>query len=62
MEIILAVLSFLVAILAVMQGWQMVNAKRNRHNPNSLEKLDTIIGILGKMQQRLNDIWDKVKD
>ena len=67
MEIILGVLSFLVTVLVVLQGREMLS---NRHNINNktnnptayLDKLDTIIGKLGRMEQRLNDIWDKVKE
>ena len=66
-EILIWILSFLVAILAVLQGWQM---KKKRNNPNSFGlKLNTIIShlekmehLLGRMEQRLNDVWDKVKE
>jgi len=51
----------MVAVLAVLQGWQI----RSRHSNNPTiklnGKLDTIIGSLGRMEQRLNDIWDRVK-
>ena len=58
MEVMIGVLSFTVATLAVLQGWQMV---KKRNNPNDLSsKLDTIINQLGRMEQRLNDIWDKL--
>jgi len=69
MEPVLGVLAFMVAVLAVLQGWQMRNVRRNRKNPDSyeklgtvIEKLDTIASKLGRMEQRLNDIWDKVKE
>ena len=67
MEIVLGVLVFVVAALAVLQGWQMLQSRRNRHkpsnpgNPGIGPKLDTIISQLGKMGQRLEDIWDKIK-
>jgi len=65
MEITLGVLAFLVAILAVLQGWSMF-AKKNKHNPGLdieiANRLDTIIVQLSTMEQRLNDIWDRVKD
>ena len=62
MEIILVVLSVVVGILAILQGWQMTQNRRERRNPNSIaHKLDNIITQLGKMEQRLGDIWDKVK-
>jgi hypothetical protein len=67
MEVILGVLVFIVSTLAVLQGWQMVSARRNknsRDNPgisNRLDnRLDIVITILGKMEQRLEDIWYKV--
>ena len=56
METMLGIIIFIVAVLAILQGWQM-----KRRNPNSIApKLDIIIAQLGKMEQRLNDIWDKV--
>ena len=59
----LTILSGLIGILALMQGWQMF---KHKNNPNSTSKiasrLDIIINQLGKMEQRLNDIWDKVKE
>ncbi|MBU2556129.1 MAG: hypothetical protein KKF98_16890 [Bacteroidetes bacterium] len=62
MEIILVVLSVVVGILAILQGWQMTQGWRERRNPNSIaHKLDIIITQLGRMEQRLGDIWDKVK-
>lgn len=68
MEITLGILVFIVSVLAVLQGWQMINARRkNSHNPSAYDKLDgvvdrldVIISKLGKMEQRLGDIWDKV--
>lgn len=64
----LVVLSVIVGILAVLQGWQMV--KTRNHHTVSLDddpilndisaKLDTVIGKLGKIEMRLNDIWGKV--
>lgn len=63
MEAILGVLAFMVSVLAVLQGWQMHQARRNRHNPGDTDsRLDVIIAQMGRMEQRLNDIWDKVKD
>ena len=63
MEILIGVLAFTVAALSILQGWQMVNLRRNRRNnpDNKLDdKLDVIITKLSKMEQRLGDIWDKV--
>ena len=63
MEILIGVLAFTVAALSILQGWQMVNLRRNRHNNSnnkSDDKLDIIITKLSKMEQRLDDIWDKV--
>lgn len=58
MQILIGILAFLVAVLATLQGWQM-----KKRNPNGiLPKLDIIIAQLGRMEQRLNDIWDKVKE
>ena len=58
MEILVGILAFLVAVLAVLQGWSM-----KKKNPNNLgHKLDIIISQLGKMEQRLNDIWDRVRE
>lgn len=67
MEVILGTLAFLVAVLAVLQGWQMVRAWRTHQNPDTDAKLtdtklDTIITQLGRMEQRMNDIWDRVKE
>ena len=62
MEVILGILAFIVSVLAVLQGWQMTQNRRERRNPNSIaHKLDIIITQLGRMEQRLGDIWDKVK-
>ena len=59
MEILIGVLAFTVATLSVLQGWQMIKKK---NNPNSFgDKLDTISGQLSRMEQRLNDIWEKIK-
>ena len=63
MEILIGVLAFTVAALSILQGWQMVNLRRNHNNsPNNKldDKLDIIIAKLSKMEQRLDDIWDKV--
>ena len=63
METTLGILAFMVAVLAVLQGWQMLSQKRNRsNNPGIGDKLDVIINKLGKMEMRLNDIWDKIKE
>jgi len=59
MEILIGVLAFTVAALSILQGWQMVNLRRNRNN-NPNNKLDIIITKLSKMEQRLGDIWGKV--
>jgi len=64
-DILIGLLVFIVAVLTVLQGWQM----KRKNNPNSfgpkldkvVSKLDTISSHLGRMDQRLNDIWDKVK-
>ena len=62
MEPGLVILSVLVSVLAILQGWQMFQKKKNG-NPGHLNgRLDDIVTILGRMEQRLNDIWDKVKD
>ena len=63
MEILIGVLAFTVAALSILQGWQMVNLRRNHNNnPNNKldDKLDIIIAKLSKMEQRLDNIWDKV--
>ena len=63
MEILIGVLAFTVAALSILQGWQMVNLRRNHNNnPNNKldDKLDIIIAKLSKMEQRLGDIWVKV--
>lgn len=65
MTITLAILSVLVGILTMLQGWQMI---KHRNNPNQIPaKLDKIILQLGKMEgqlqmlsKRMDDIWDKV--
>ena len=61
-NIVVGILAFMVAVLAVLQGWQMVQHRKNSINPGTQlnGKLDVIITILGRMEQRLNDIWDKV--
>jgi len=62
MEVILAILAFMVAVLAILQGLQMTQGWRERRNPNSItHKLDIVITQLGRMEQRLGDIWDRVK-
>ena len=60
MQITLGILSFLVAVLAILQGFQMFNGRHKKNNPVSSEKLDTIIHKLGMIASRLDDIWDKV--
>ena len=63
MKILIGVLAFTVAALSILQGWQMVDLRRNRrNNPNNKldDKLDIIIAKLSKMEQRLGDIWGKV--
>lgn len=67
MEAILGILTLVVAVLAVMQGWQMIKTKRQKNNPSPIitstnieDRLDTIVAQLGKMEQRLNDIWTKI--
>ena len=55
MEVLIGILAFMVAVLVVIQGWQM-----RRKNPNN--KLDIIVTSLGRIEQRLNDIWDRVKE
>lgn len=63
MELILGILAFLVMILTILQGWQMrQNRRHSNNNPGSNVKLDKIIQLLGRMEQRLEDVWDKVKD
>ena len=59
----LIILSMLVGILAVLQGWQMFSQKRNRHNnPGLGEKLDIIITKLILLERRLEDIWNKLEE
>jgi len=59
-EVLIGILAFIVLILTVLQGWQM--KQHRNHNPNNIIlRLDVIITKLGTMEQRLNDIWDKVK-
>ena len=59
MGITLGILAFMVAVLAVLQGWSLKRKANN--NPNGIiSRLDKIVAQLGKMEQRLNDIWDKV--
>lgn len=67
MEATLGILVFIVAVLAVLQGWQLVsNRRRRNNNPTNerldsiAEKLDAISEKLGRTEMRLNDIWDKV--
>ena len=63
MEILIGILAFTVAVLSILQGWQMVNLRRNRNNnPNNKldDKLDIIITKLRKMERRLDDIWNRV--
>ena len=61
MEVLIGLLAFMVAVLAVLQGWQMF--RRHSNNPTGFNsKLDSIVTILGRMEQRLNDIWDKIKE
>ncbi len=68
METTLGILVVVVAILSVLQGWQVIMTKRNHRNPNIAsnpgigEKLDVIAAQLGRMEQRLTDIWDKIKE
>lgn len=70
MDITLGILSFIVAVLAVLQGLSMRQARHSRSNNSAItEKLGDIStqlgGIsaqLGRMEQRLNDCWDKLKD
>jgi len=62
MEIAISSLAVVVSILAFLQGYQVITARRNRNNnPSYGEKLDTIISKLGAINTRVNDIWDKVK-
>ena len=62
MEIILVVLSVVVGILAVLQGWQVTQNRRERRNPNSIaHKLDIVISKLELLSRRIDDIWDRVK-
>ena len=59
----LIILSMLVGILAVLQGWQMFSQKRNQHNnPGLGEKLDIIITKLILLERRLEDIWNKLEE
>lgn len=74
MEVLIGMLAFIVLVLAILQGWQM--RKRRNSNPHGIisklddvvSKLDDVVsglsGIsaqLGRMEQRLNDVWDKIK-
>jgi len=56
MEVLVGILAFTVAVLAVLQGWQM----KKKGNPLNA-KLDIIITQLSRMEQRLNDIWESKK-
>ena len=72
----IAGLALVVGALAILQGWQMYQArKNNKANPGSrqeisdghIAKLDEIIGTLGtltstigRMEQRMNDCWNKL--
>lgn len=71
----LLILAAIVGVLAVLQGWQMVAARRKNHNPGHAamnldgvntqltrmnEKLDKLVNQGGKMEQRLTDIWSKM--
>jgi len=68
LETLIGILAFIVAVLVVLQGWQM--KRRHNNNPNNIIsklgevvlKLDGIGAQLGRMEQRLNDIWDKIKE
>ena len=61
-EIILPILLFIVSVLAVLQGWQMTQNRRERRNPNSIaHKLDIIISKLELLSRRMDDIWEKLK-
>jgi len=62
-EVIVPILTVLIGILAILQGWSIIQSRRKRNNNpvNVAEKLDIIIAQLGRMEQRLNDIWDKVR-
>lgn len=77
METSIPILASLVGILTVLQGWQMFTAFRKKKNNNPghsspdgyLKKLDDILEQLGnmtlvlsRMEQRLNDCWDKIND
>lgn len=64
-EVLVGILSLVVAVLAVLQGWQMF---KHRNNPSGFGgKLDKVISELGnisaqlsKIEMRLDDIWNKV--
>ena len=58
MEVLIGILAFLVATLAVLQGWQM----RKKNNPGLGDKLDMIITKLMLLERRLEDIWNKLEE
>jgi len=63
MEIILGALAFLVLVLTILQGWQMVQKRKNNNTNNpglADKKLDEVITILNRMEQRTNDIWERI--
>ena len=65
MTIVIAILSVIVGIEALLQGWQMLKKKNN--NPGNLyEKLDGISSQLKDissqlklMSRRIDDIWER---
>jgi len=64
MEIVLGILAVLVAALTVLQGISMRKNRKTSNNPVNLTKisgqLSDISAQLGRMGQRLEDIWSKV--
>ena len=60
MELILGILAFMVATLAVLQGYQIVNNRRKNSNPGISDKLSTIISQLSLIHSRVEDIWKKL--
>lgn len=77
MEISIPILASLVGVLAVLQGWQMFTAFRKKKNNSPghsnpdgylkklediLEQLGAVTNVLSRMEQRLNDCWNKMNE
>lgn len=74
MEIAIPILTASVAVLAVIQGWEMISALRKKRNgevsdnlghsnPEGLfRKMDTMLGKLGDMATTLSNIEQRLGD